>query len=142
MAATSRIEFLSPRQTACIYKPFHPIRTMKSSLVKSRERRAKLTLKDIGQRKRRAAIAASSSSSFSSSSQRGGAHYSSFGQGQRDQGGNGRAGGLVARAVRAVTTIIPGFSPSSGSGGGSSLSSSRQAAAEVCYSPMIFWVLR
>lgn len=112
--------------------PFHR-NQIKTSLVESRERRARLTLKDIGQRKRRAAIAASSSStSSSSSSQRGGAYHPTFGQGQRDRGGDGRGRGLLARAVWLVTAInIPGLSTSSGSGGASSSFSPQQAVAEV-----------
>lgn len=99
------------------------------SLVKSRERRARLTLKDIGRRKRRAVIMASSS--WPAERGRPGGGGSVYGQG----GGHGRegSGGGLSGLMRAATGMIPGLSRSSygnGGGGGGSFSS-RQAAVEV-----------
>lgn len=104
----------------------HPCTTGRS-LVKSRERRARLTLKDIGQRKKRRALAMigsySSSSSLSSP-----AATAAWGQ---SEAGAPVDQGVFATVVRAATALIPGLrsssSPSSGGhGGGSSFLSSAE----------------
>ncbi|CAM9853884.1 unnamed protein product, partial [Hapterophycus canaliculatus] len=129
------------------------LRKVPPSLVKSRERRAMLTLKDIGQRKRRAAMMFSSSSSSTVHENPNGngsggwgvsaatGHWhtgyedstaSGFGRGARGREPSERHGGVVLRAVRALTAIVPGLSRSSeGSDGVSSLSTPAQAAAEA-----------
>eukprot|EP00752_Nemacystus_decipiens_P014264 g12685.t1 len=101
------------------------LRTVPPSVVKSRERRARLTLKDIGQRKRRRALAMAGLSSPAGAT-------AARGQGAR--GGPPAHRGLLARAVRAAAILVPGLSASSSSppgaqGGGSSLLSSAEAEA-------------
>ncbi|CAM9222762.1 unnamed protein product, partial [Scytosiphon promiscuus] len=127
------------------------LRTVPPSLVKSRERRAMLTLKDIGQRKRRAAMMLSSSGS--SPMRKGGngngsggwgvpavaglsthrdSTASGFARGGGERGASARYGGVVWRTMRALTAMVPGLSGSSaGSGGVSPFSTSAEAAAEA-----------
>ena len=68
-----------------------------NSLVQSRERRARLTLADIGQRKRRAVIARAAAASHSG----GGGGAAGVGGGPRGEKSLGRS--LIGRVVQAVT---------------------------------------
>ncbi|CAB1101419.1 unnamed protein product [Ectocarpus sp. CCAP 1310/34] len=111
------------------------LRTVPHSVVKSRERRARLTLKDIGQRKRRAAI---SSSSYAvrggngAGATPGGNVYGYGGSAAaaRAVGSPSQRGSLFSRMIRALTAVVPGFS-STPSGNAASFSFAAQAAAEA-----------
>lgn len=72
-----------------------------NSLVRSRERRARLTLADIGQRKRRAVIARAEATSHSGG---GGA----TGVGGGSDGAKSLGWGLIGRAIQAVTSSPSG----------------------------------
>lgn len=106
-----------------------------NSVVKSRERRARLTLKDIGQRKRRAAIASSSyavrgGNGAGATPGGNGYGYGGSAAAARAVGSPSQRGGLFFRVIRALTAVVPGFSSTS-SGNTASFSSAAQAAAEV-----------
>ncbi|CAM9846074.1 unnamed protein product, partial [Ectocarpus fasciculatus] len=111
------------------------LRTVPHSVIKSRERRARLTLKDIGQRKRRAAIASSSYAVRGGNGAGGTLDGIGYGYGAsttaaRGVGLSSQRGGLFSRAIRAVMAVVPGFSSTS-SGNAASFSSAVQAAAEA-----------
>ncbi|CBN79133.1 G-protein coupled receptor [Ectocarpus siliculosus] len=111
------------------------LRTVPHSVVKSRERRARLTLKDIGQRKRRAAIASSSYAVRGGNGAGATPGGNGFGYGgsaaaARAVDSSSQRGGLFSRVIRALTVVVPGFSSTS-SGNAAFFSSAAQAAAEA-----------
>ncbi|CAM9586158.1 unnamed protein product, partial [Ectocarpus sp. 8 AP-2014] len=111
------------------------LRTVPHSVVKSRERRARLTLKDIGQRKRRAAIASSSYAVRGGNGAGATPGGNGFGYGgsaaaARAVDSSSQRGGLFSGVIRALSVVVPGFSSTS-SGNAASFSSAAQAAAEA-----------